>query len=248
MIRINPENILAAFLYFSAIGWTLELTYRSYKAKRIGNPGFLKGPYTPIYGFGGLFAYFSFLYSEELSIFGALAVFAVSVILLEYFTGLFFEKAFKIRLWDYSDRRFNIQGHICPTFIFYWFVLGVFFQAFLFPHFDRLIRARTFSGLSIFFLGLFYGFFLIDLIQTFDLAYKMKATVNDFGQDHLSPRILTLRNVYGEASRKLNEKVRLDEKKSFSKEVIFFVLNYFRITRSIGDELKKVIKNRSEEG
>lgn len=36
--------------------------------------------------------------------------------LLEYFTGMFFEKVYKKKLWDYSRFRYNIGGYICLPF------------------------------------------------------------------------------------------------------------------------------------
>ena len=52
--------LILAFLFFvgSSIGWAIELFFRRFfSAKKWINPGFLVGPYLPIYGFGvvGLF-------------------------------------------------------------------------------------------------------------------------------------------------------------------------------------------------
>ena len=44
-----------AFLFFigSTLGWALELFFRRFiSSKKWINPGFLTGPYLPIYGFG----------------------------------------------------------------------------------------------------------------------------------------------------------------------------------------------------
>ena len=46
--------LLYVFLFFigSLFGWVLELFYRRPIEGRWMNPGFLTGPYLPIYGFG----------------------------------------------------------------------------------------------------------------------------------------------------------------------------------------------------
>ncbi|MBP5186970.1 MAG: hypothetical protein J6040_07935, partial [Clostridiales bacterium] len=47
--------LLLAFLFFvgSLTGWVLELFYRRFVSQhKWVNPGFLSGPYLPIYGFG----------------------------------------------------------------------------------------------------------------------------------------------------------------------------------------------------
>ena len=40
------------FYIISSVGWILELFYRRYESKKWVNPGFLVGPYLPIYGIG----------------------------------------------------------------------------------------------------------------------------------------------------------------------------------------------------
>ena len=52
--------LLLAFLFFvgSLTGWVLELFYRRFVSqKKWVNPGFLSGPYLPIYGFGLVLLY-----------------------------------------------------------------------------------------------------------------------------------------------------------------------------------------------
>ncbi|MEA3471057.1 MAG: phosphohydrolase, partial [Thermodesulfobacteriota bacterium] len=46
------SEYLFLFVFFSIIGWVLEAVFRSFHAKTFINPGFLKGPYLPIYGMG----------------------------------------------------------------------------------------------------------------------------------------------------------------------------------------------------
>ena len=46
------ENFLFLFFLGSTVGWIIELFYRKIIHGRWNNPGFLHGPYLPIYGFG----------------------------------------------------------------------------------------------------------------------------------------------------------------------------------------------------
>ncbi len=246
-MEIVTENILLAFLIFMIIGWVIELAYRSYEAKNFVNPGFLRGPYTPIYGFGGLAAYFITYYSEELSIVGSIIVFLFSVTTLEYLTSLFFEKTFKIKLWDYSDRKFNLQGRICPTFIFYWLFLGAFFKYGLFPYFDKLMQEVTIGGSQIFFLGMVYGVFSVDLVESFGLAYKIKKAINEFGEEHISPKVFALRSIYEKVGRELNREIKADEKVSQIKEKGLLFTNYFRLRRNVGSRIRETVKEKVEE-
>lgn len=50
----NVSNILFSFTFWSILGWTLKVVYRSIRERRPLNPGLLKGPYLPLYGTAAL--------------------------------------------------------------------------------------------------------------------------------------------------------------------------------------------------
>lgn len=103
--------ILIFFIYAIA-GWIMETTTISIRNKKFVNRGFLVGPVCPIYGYGVvLVSVLLKKYQEDM-----VATFCMSIIicgLLEYFTSFFMEKIFKARWWDYSQKKFNINGRIC---------------------------------------------------------------------------------------------------------------------------------------
>ncbi|MFR2570533.1 MAG: putative ABC transporter permease [Clostridia bacterium] len=103
--------ILIFFIYAIA-GWIMETTTISIRNKKFVNRGFLVGPICPIYGYGVvLVSVLLKKYQEDM-----VATFCMSIIicgLLEYFTSFFMEKIFKARWWDYSQKKFNINGRIC---------------------------------------------------------------------------------------------------------------------------------------
>jgi len=103
---------LLYFIIYSIVGWIVEvLTFLIVDHKFI-NRGFLLGPVCPIYGYG-LLAIIVLIGSNNndlLSIF-LKSIFICSI--LEYSTSFVMEKLFKARWWDYSQRRFNINGRIC---------------------------------------------------------------------------------------------------------------------------------------
>ena len=53
-IQKRPDFVYLLFLFAvgSIVGWCLEVVYRSIVSGCIIIPGFLLGPYCPIYGFG----------------------------------------------------------------------------------------------------------------------------------------------------------------------------------------------------
>ena len=43
----------------------------------------------------------------------------------EFVSGMFFNRILKLKVWDYSDRPFNIKGQICPLYSALWGLLCV---------------------------------------------------------------------------------------------------------------------------
>lgn len=179
-----------AYLFFigSVLGWVLELLYRNLtrKNKKWINPGFCTGPYLPIYGFG-LCVLFLLASLEQYQWIQSpfwnkamLFIFmALGMTLIEYIAGVFCLKFFKVRLWDYSDRWGNIQGIICPLFSFFWAVLGALYYFLIHPRILEglywLSRNLAFS----FFIGMFFGVFLMDVMHSAQLVVKLKAYAED---------------------------------------------------------------------
>lgn len=122
------------FLIYSVAGWIIETIFCTIDQKHFADRGFLIGPICPIYGFGGvLITLFLTKYlSDPITLF-IMAVVICSI--LEYLTSYFMEKLFNTRWWDYSDKRFNINGRICLStaacFGFLGFILLYFVNPFL---------------------------------------------------------------------------------------------------------------------
>ena len=102
----------------------MEVTLQFINKKRFVNRGFLIGPICPIYGYGVLLILL--LVGNKGDI---LAVFLKSILicsLIEYFTSYFMEKLFKARWWDYSKRKFNLNGRVCLGTAIPFGILGLF--------------------------------------------------------------------------------------------------------------------------
>ena len=121
-MNMKIYSIIIGYLILFAIGgmcgWILELFFRRIVHKKWINPGFLNGPFIPLYGFGVVILYFI----SDLSIawYYKAFLFLVLLTLIEYIAGIIFIKGMHIKLWDYSSRWGNIQGIICPLFSIIW--------------------------------------------------------------------------------------------------------------------------------
>jgi uncharacterized membrane protein len=111
MEQLQIYHWLSLFFLFSFIGWIHESTVESLYARKFINRGFLRGPYIPIYGFGGVLMTVSCVPFE----FNAFAVFAVGACVctvLEFSTGALMERIFGKPFWDYSMLKFTYKNRI----------------------------------------------------------------------------------------------------------------------------------------
>lgn len=100
------------FMIYSISGWILEVTCKYIDYKRFIDRGFLIGPYCPIYGFGAvLITFLLYRYEKDPIVLFFMTVLTCGT--LEYFTSWAMEKLFKARWWDYSKRKFNLDGRVC---------------------------------------------------------------------------------------------------------------------------------------
>ncbi|MCK4996837.1 putative ABC transporter permease [Candidatus Pacearchaeota archaeon] len=165
-------EIFILFLIGSIIGWILEFLYLNLIEKRNVNPGFLKGPYLPIYGFTILFLYFISVLS--INIIYKIFLFIIFPTLIELITGVVFEKYFKIKIWDYHRKFWNYRGIICLQASFYWAILSIFYLFVLHNFVDGYLTIILSSTNYIFFYGAIAGIFLLDEFYALNMAFKIK--------------------------------------------------------------------------
>lgn len=185
--------LILAFLFFigSLGGWILELFYRRLfskvnKNKKWINPGFCTGPYLPLYG-NGLCLLYTIASLENHALFKSYIanklflffIMAVCMTAIEYLAGIFCLNFYKVRLWDYTKEWGNIQGIICPKFSFYWSVLGAIYYFLIHPHILKALYWLSENLAFSFFIGLFFGVFIIDVATATQLIIKLKKFANE---------------------------------------------------------------------
>lgn len=135
------DRFILLFGVYSFLGWVLEFAYRSIRQRRFANPGFLQGPFVPLYGFGAAFAAgVDMLLPADCTAL-RLAAFFLFLSALEYAAGWLMERIFNVKLWDYSDTRFHLHGRVSLTFSLAWTTLAWAFVAVIHPFF--LARAQA---------------------------------------------------------------------------------------------------------
>lgn len=175
--------LVVAFLFFigSTFGWILELFYRRMiSSKEWINPGFLTGPYLPIYGFALciLFALsfidMLFIPNPVLQKIMIIIFMGISITFIEYVAGIIFIKGMHVKLWDYSDRWGNVQGIICPLYTFFWCILGAIYYFFIQNHILNALSWLSNNLAFSFVIGFFFGLLTIDIVHSMNLVVKLR--------------------------------------------------------------------------
>lgn len=123
------------------------------------------GPYCPIYGV-------VLLIVNSFSYFNDLLLFITSFIIIgltEYITSFFLEKIFNGRWWDYSNKKYNLNGRVCLLNLLI-FSIGSFIMIRKFiPLLDSVLFVEnSFSVIGVFIL---FVFFVIDLTVSISKNY-----------------------------------------------------------------------------
>lgn len=175
-------NFLFAFLVFfiySIIGYFVEVITISIEEKRINfSRGYLLGPYIPVFGFGAILM-ISLLKKYQNDIF---VLFGLSLIIcctLEYFTSLLMEKIFKLRWWDYSNMRFNINGRVCLEYGIGFGLSGVILVRYFNPFLVKSLKMLPKNILVIVAIVLF-TIVIIDTIISTSAVLKLKIDFNKY--------------------------------------------------------------------
>lgn len=106
----GAELLLLLFFLFSAAGWLWEVLFVALTTGEVVNRGFLRGPWLPIYGMGGLLILLLLGRKRGLELFLLSALVGAGV---EYAASLALEGLFGQRWWDYAAWPGDFQGRVC---------------------------------------------------------------------------------------------------------------------------------------
>lgn len=184
------ERLLYLFFAGSVFGWGLETIYRRFsrnnKTRKWINPGFLVGPYLPLYGFGVCILFLLAEFEEVIHIGNVFVLKAVVLLLmagcmtvLELIAGIIFIQGMNLKLWDYSNKPFNYKGIICLEFSLYWLVLAAIYYMFLHPFITDFTNVFLKNQAFLYPLGVISGVFAVDFGYSIQIAAKIKKFAAD---------------------------------------------------------------------
>ena len=169
-------HLLAAFVLYSVLGWALESTYMSFCNRKLTNRGFGKGPFCPIYGFGGVLGYLilSPLRDKLVELYFLGAILATA---FEYLVGVGMIRFLGELWWDYNNKPFNYRGIICLESTVAWgfYAIGIvqFVHDAMYHIIDKVqlqIGTRLIQGILL----LVAIDYTVQLIKVFDIDVRSK--------------------------------------------------------------------------
>ena len=158
-------ELLWLLLIYSFIGWIIEAAVGTIKNKKFTNRGFSTGPFCLVYGVAAVLMEITLseLIGSPFFLFLGCGIQATFV---EWFTGKTLERMNRHKWWDYSDKKWNFDGYICPQYSLLWAVLGIVSIRFATPLFLDVYYQIP-EPVSIIIVWVFAVYLLLDMAVSF---------------------------------------------------------------------------------
>lgn len=162
----NKQSLILYFYIYAFFGWILETIYAFCLLGGFSKRGFLFGPLCPIYGFGAIIMIL-FISKYKDNSFKNFFTSAIVFSVFEYIAGFALESLFKIRLWDYTNDFFNINGRISMLYTLFWGIAGIFFinhiHPFIKKRVDKLLNKFSYT-MQVNIITIFIIVFISDMV------------------------------------------------------------------------------------
>ena len=122
-MNLNFYTLSVIYLVYSFLGWVGETVVATIKGRQFTNRGMASGPFCFVYGTAGVLLAVGLADLRT----NWLALFAGSFLIAtvgEWVTAKFLERVHHRRWWDYSGKKFNLDGYVCLQYSVLWGVLG----------------------------------------------------------------------------------------------------------------------------
>lgn len=197
-------DFILIFALYSFIGWVMETIFASTLQRKFINRGFLRGPFTPIYGFGAILIIVSLnlifipMHNSPILLISKLILSTLIVTALEFVTGFVLEKIFHSKWWDYSGNFLNFKGYICLKYSLVWGVLAFILIQLVHPVVERFIYFIPLSTKS--YMAVFFAlYFIADTILSIIGALDLRKTIihySDLSLEKYKAKIIKYKRIF----------------------------------------------------
>ena len=171
-MELNFYTLCVLYLVYSFLGWVAETVVATIKGRAFVNRGVASGPFCFVYGTAAVLMAVGFadLRSTPVALFLGCAANATVV---EWVTAKLLERMHRRRWWDYSDKKFNLDGYVCLQYSVLWGLLGMasvlpdFSAGLAVPSLAPTFMQMDFTGLfTLNFLTVVLSFLFVDVFDT----------------------------------------------------------------------------------
>ena len=123
-MTLNFYTLGVIYLIYSFLGWVGETIVATVKGKSFANRGAAAGPFCFVYGTTAvlLAAGYTDLRTQPVYLFFACML---SATIVEWLTAKLLERLHRRKWWDYSGKKFNLNGYVCLQYSVLWGLLGM---------------------------------------------------------------------------------------------------------------------------
>ena len=123
-MTLNFYTLGVLYLVYSFLGWVGETVVATVRGKRFANRGMAAGPFCFVYGTTAILMAVGFadMRTKPVVLFVACMLTATVV---EWLTAKLLERLHNRKWWDYSDKKFNLNGYVCLQYSVLWGALGM---------------------------------------------------------------------------------------------------------------------------
>ena len=123
-MSLNFYTFCVIYLVYSFLGWVGETVVATAKGRRFTNRGVASGPFCFVYGTAGVLITIG-LNDQRTSLAALFFGSMIYATVVEWLTAKLLERMHRRRWWDYSDKKFNLDGYVCLQYSLLWGLLGM---------------------------------------------------------------------------------------------------------------------------
>ena len=195
-----------------------------------------------------------FIKSNTSSISG---LFGIAIIILtawEYMVGVFLEKIFHTKYWDYSNHKINFQGRICLTNSICWGILGVVFVKYIHPFVQGMLWKMD-TNLLNYIMAVLSIILLTDIVTSIMHVKNMKTTLQKIEEinKEIKDKLNELKKATNEKEEKATENVQKmveNLKKKRNRIIIHLYKNVYRLKKAFPaintNEITEILNQKIE--
>ncbi len=122
-MTLNFYTLGVIYLVYSFLGWVAETVTATIKGKHFANRGAAAGPFCFVYGTTAVLLAVGYadLRSQPVYLFFGCMLSATA---MEWLTAKLLERLHHRKWWDYSGKKFNLNGYVCLQYSVLWGLLG----------------------------------------------------------------------------------------------------------------------------